>query len=83
MSTIKISVPFPKHFFDKKGSRENRLVCGIDEVGRGCLAGPVVAAALMLKPKSLRSGKMPLISDSKVMTPEEREAAFAWLIKNS
>jgi ribonuclease HII len=49
------------------------LVCGIDEVGRGPLAGPVVAAAVILDrarmPRSLRRG----IDDSKKLTPEERE----------
>jgi ribonuclease HII len=49
------------------------LVCGIDEVGRGPLAGPVVAAAVILDrarmPRSLRRS----IDDSKKLTPEERE----------
>jgi len=49
------------------------LVCGIDEVGRGPLAGPVVAAAVILDrqrmPKSLRQS----IDDSKKLSPEERE----------
>jgi ribonuclease HII len=49
------------------------LVCGIDEVGRGPLAGPVVAAAVILDrrrmPRSLRTG----IDDSKKLTPAERE----------
>jgi ribonuclease HII len=49
------------------------LVCGIDEVGRGPLAGPVVAAAVILDrakmPRSLRK----CIDDSKKLTAEERE----------
>jgi ribonuclease HII len=49
------------------------LVCGIDEVGRGPLAGPVVAAAVVLDldhmPRALRRG----IDDSKVLSAEERE----------
>jgi ribonuclease HII len=52
------------------------LVCGIDEAGRGPLAGPVVAAAVVLDPrrfpKSLRDG----LDDSKVLTIEEREACY-------
>jgi len=55
------------------------LVCGIDEVGRGPLAGPVVAAAVILDrprmPKSLRIG----IDDSKKLTAEEREEYAAAL----
>ena len=55
------------------------LVCGIDEVGRGPLAGPVVAAAVILDrsrmPKSLRK----CIDDSKKLTSEEREEYAAAL----
>ena len=46
-----------------------RFVCGIDEAGRGPLAGPVVAAAVVL-PKSVR---LPGINDSKQLTAEQRE----------
>ena len=55
------------------------LVCGIDEVGRGPLAGPVVAAAVILDrakmPKSLRQS----IDDSKKLTADEREEYAAAL----
>ncbi len=42
--------------------------CGTDEAGRGCLAGPVTAAAVIL-PKYFRKG---MINDSKKLTPEKR-----------
>jgi ribonuclease HII len=49
--------------------RGYRLVAGVDEVGRGCLAGPVVVGAVILplgwKPEGLR--------DSKMLKPEDRE----------
>lgn len=45
------------------------VVVGIDEVGRGCLAGPVVAAAVILHPKT----KLPGVRDSKVLTRTQRE----------
>lgn len=52
------------------------LVCGIDEAGRGPLAGPVVAAAVVLDPgrfpKSLREN----LDDSKVLTIEQRQACY-------
>lgn len=83
MSTHKIPASFKKNHFEKLAEAENRLICGSDEVGRACLAGPVVVAALALKPKALRKGKMPRIADSKQMTLEERETAYTWLIKNS
>ena len=47
-------------------------VAGVDEVGRGCLAGPVTAAAVVL-PREIR---IPGIKDSKVLTAEERDALF-------
>jgi len=43
-------------------------VAGVDEAGRGCLAGPVVAAAVIVDPKVL----VPGVDDSKELTPEER-----------
>jgi ribonuclease HII len=53
-------------------------VAGIDEAGRGPLAGPVVAAAVVL-PRRLPRGLRPLLDDSKQLTPAQREAAFAAL----
>jgi ribonuclease HII len=46
-----------------------RLVAGIDEVGMGPLAGPVVAAAVVLPPDTLIEG----VADSKILTARERE----------
>ncbi len=46
-----------------------RLVAGVDEVGRGSLAGPVVAAAVILSPSSSTEG----ITDSKRLPPRLRE----------
>jgi ribonuclease HII len=59
-------------------------VAGVDEVGRGCLAGPVVAAAVILHPDR----HVPGVADSKVLPAEARErlsleikdAAVAWHI---
>jgi len=59
-------------------------VAGCDEVGRGCLAGPVVAAAVVLRSEDY----VPGIKDSKVLTAAEREglfdeilgAAIAWAV---
>ena len=45
-------------------------VAGCDEAGRGCLAGPVVAAAVVLPPGAL----IPGLDDSKKLSPEAREA---------
>jgi ribonuclease HII len=47
-------------------------VAGVDEVGRGCLAGPVVAGAVVLDPDR----HIPGVSDSKLVPAEEREELF-------
>jgi ribonuclease HII len=60
------------------------LVCGIDEAGRGPLAGPVVAAAVILDPKRPIAG----LNDSKKLSEKKRERlaeaikeqAIAWAI---
>ncbi len=44
---------------------------GIDEVGRGCLAGPVVAAAVVLPPNA--PAQLPTLNDSKKMSAKQRE----------
>ncbi|CAN5189364.1 ribonuclease HII [soil metagenome] len=61
----------PGLHFEKQAYAEGfRLVAGVDEVGRGCLAGPVVAAACILDPvKRLPKG----LNDSKKLTPKLRE----------
>lgn len=53
-------------------------VIGCDEVGRGCLAGPVVAAAVVM-PQTLRRGWQRLIRDSKTLSPLQRERADAFI----
>jgi ribonuclease HII len=55
------------------------LVAGIDEAGRGPLAGPVVAAAVILDPARLVRG----LRDSKLMTAEERNRVAAEIRANS
>lgn len=46
-----------------------KLIAGVDEVGRGCLAGPVVAAAVILNLDDIPEG----INDSKQLTAKKRE----------
>ena len=49
-----------------------RLVCGVDEAGRGPLAGPVTAAAVILNPDDPIEG----LNDSKKLSEKKREALF-------
>ena len=63
------------------------IVCGVDEAGRGPLAGPVYAAAVILDPAKQVRG----LADSKVLKPERREVlaerikerASAWAIASA
>ena len=52
------------------------LICGIDEAGRGPLAGPVVASAVIFDEKCLIEG----ITDSKLLTEKEREDFFGMIL---
>lgn len=49
------------------------LIAGVDEVGRGPLAGPVVAGAVVLRPEDVRARWWRPIRDSKMLAPEQRE----------
>jgi ribonuclease HII len=63
--------------FDWECSQGGRLVvAGVDEAGRGCWAGPVVAAAVILPPRAKLAGLEDL-DDSKRLTPDRREAIYA------
>jgi ribonuclease HII len=61
-----------------------RLVAGVDEVGRGCLFGPVVAAAVILKPdyriRGLRDSKLIDRKTREKLAPRIRENCVAWAV---
>jgi len=52
-----------------------RYIAGVDEVGRGALAGPVVAAAVIL-PCHFKAPWLRQVKDSKLLTPDKREYLF-------
>ena len=54
-------------------------VAGCDEVGRGCLAGPVVAAAVILDPDQYIAG----VCDSKMITSTERERLYGVITRKA
>ena len=66
---------------------EGRLICGVDEAGRGPLAGPVYAAAVILE----EGRSLPGLADSKKLTerardrlaPQIRETAMAWCVASA
>ncbi|HEV7700704.1 MAG TPA: ribonuclease HII [Pyrinomonadaceae bacterium] len=64
-------------FFEEEARNAGYLfVAGLDEVGRGCIAGPVVAAACILDPAKTYHKKL---DDSKKLTPELRQEIAAEL----
>jgi ribonuclease HII len=63
-----------------------RFVAGADEAGRGCLAGPLVAAAVLfdyeaLGPRDVRA--LSILNDSKQHTPEAREALYPIVLRTA
>lgn len=65
-----------EHDLFERDARETALICGVDEAGRGPLAGPVVAAAVILDPVRPIEG----LADSKALSAERR-AALAVIIR--
>ena len=55
-----------------QGRRDNSLTAGVDEVGRGPLAGPLIAAAVILDPQRRING----LADSKQLTALQRDKLF-------
>lgn len=67
-------------FFEEKARRQGfKVIAGLDEAGRGPLAGPVVAAAVVLpKTRSMQG-----VADSKTLKAEQREKALSLIRKRA
>lgn len=63
----------------ERGLLEYEYIAGVDEAGRGPLAGPVYAAAVILKPVARIDG----INDSKKLSEKKREELYDVIIENS
>lgn len=67
-----------KNMHEKLSWEHDIALCGVDEVGRGCLAGPVVVAAVILP-----AFKVPrLLKDSKLLDEKELQEGYAWIVAN-
>ncbi|MDR3497947.1 MAG: ribonuclease HII [Parvibaculum sp.] len=66
----------PDYSFETEHGAPRLHVCGVDEAGRGPLAGPVVAAAVVLDPADCPEG----LDDSKKLDEGKRETLYAALI---
>ncbi len=73
------SVRIAKNFYEIDSWSKNELVAGIDEVGRGCLCGPLVTASVILHPGK-KSNKL---KDSKLLDQDELLDGYKWIVKNS
>jgi len=74
---------YPNFFEEKKLWKKGfKKVVGLDEVGRGPLAGPVVAAAVCFNLKFEHFRKFKEVRDSKKLSPKKREELYKILIKN-
>ncbi|WFQ91889.1 Ribonuclease HII [Mycoplasma feriruminatoris] len=69
-----------RKLFDDQIKKDHNItfLSGSDEAGRGCLAGPLVVASVILKPDYFN----PLIKDSKQLNPKTRQILFDEIIKN-
>jgi len=56
-----------------------RRVAGVDEAGRGPLAGPVVAAAVIIDPRKIEGR----VCDSKRIPPRRREELYEFILSNA
>ena len=75
--------PIDRFEFERALWRQNRVrVAGVDEAGRGPLAGPVVAAAVILPPRWAETGlpaELAGLNDSKQLTEAQREKFFTFI----
>ncbi len=78
LTQTKKTIHVRKNFFENTLWEQQKLVVGIDEVGRGCLAGPLVTAAAILPIGCTNK----LLKDSKLMSADERLEAYQWIIKH-
>jgi len=68
-------VSLKKNQYEQEAWQQDQYICGVDEAGRGCFAGPVVAAAVILPIKNAPD----FLQDSKKLSEKQRNNAFLWI----
>ena len=58
----------PSYSLERELGAPEKIICGVDEVGRGPLAGPVITAAVILDPKNITHS----LNDSKKLSAKKR-----------
>lgn len=84
MASKKRPKPDPAGLFAHDRGFDSVAVAGADEAGRGCLAGPIVAAGVLLDRKCLENlggGRLSALNDSKKMTEKAREELFPIILE--
>jgi ribonuclease HII len=66
-----------------RGASTDLRVAGADEAGRGCLAGPLVAAAVVLDYSAAPFRGLERLTDSKLMTAEARESTYPMILRHA
>ena len=64
---------------NEERAKGNTVICGVDEAGRGCLCGPVFAAAVILPEDYIN----PDLNDSKKISPKKREKLFDDIVEKA
>ena len=82
---VRKPIPRPTNRYEKMARADGfRAVAGVDEAGRGCLFGPVTAAAVILDPeiplKGLADSKLLEAEVRETLAPRIRERAVAWAV---
>ncbi len=72
------NVKLTKNFFEKIAWADEYFACGLDEVGRGCLAGPLVVGAAIVP----RNTTYRLLKDSKILSESQRNEAYEWITQH-
>jgi ribonuclease HII len=76
----KLSLIMPDFSYETQaGASRGRIICGVDEAGRGPLSGPVVAAAVIVDPENIPAG----LNDSKALSHPARERLLNVLVRNA
>ena len=70
---------FRKDSFEMAAWVRKSTVIGVDEVGRGCLAGPLVTGAVALPLDTPENLLTEVLRDSKLLGKKQRECAFEWI----
>ena len=72
----------PNFRFEKKLWKKFKFVAGVDEVGRGSFAGPVIAGCVVFSIKTLIPTEI-TVDDSKRVSPQKREKSNHWIKENA